>query len=286
MLGIIILTLIIILLVVGLVIAAHQFRLLGKPYMSPVSTNISTTLDSVPTLFLPGYFGNRYSFGFLLRRLVNRYQANKSMVIYVDGRGKLRVVGQLSKYRPLIQVIFQDKRSRPQQQSKWLLFICQRLADQYGVATINLVGHSMGCITIFWLLTHHQQELPVAISRVVTIAGPFNDSEIARNTRGVEEYPNDSAGPRKRTAIYRALAKRVSAMPKGIKFLNIAGTISSGQQNDGQVSLRSAFSLRYLLRDPIIYYRELVIRGKGATHRLLHENRVVDAHIAKFIWNT
>nr|WP_279384106.1 alpha/beta hydrolase [Lentilactobacillus kisonensis] len=61
--------------------------------------------------------------------------------------------------------------------------------------------------------------------------------------------------------------------------------MSSSQQNDGQVSLTSAFSLRYLLRDPIIYYRELVIRGSRATHRLLHENRVVDAHIAKFIWN-
>ncbi|EHO46990.1 hypothetical protein FC98_GL000463 [Lentilactobacillus kisonensis DSM 19906 = JCM 15041] len=273
-----------IILVVGSVLLAKTFILIGRPINSHVDQQAINQIDAVPTLFLPGYFGNRFSFGFLLRRLVKKYGANKSLVIIVDRHGKLRLIGDFVDYRCLIQVIFQDKRSRPKQQAEWLMRICDLLANR-GVSTINFVGHSMGCITIFWFLTHHQHDIPVKVNRVITIAGPFNDSEIAKNTRDVEDYPIDSTGPQQKTAVYRALAKKVTAMPRGIKFLNIAGTISSSQQNDGQVSLTSAFSLRYLLRDPIIYYRELVIRGSRATHRLLHENRVVDAHIAKFIWN-
>ncbi|GHP15211.1 hydrolase [Lentilactobacillus fungorum] len=261
------------------------FSALGRPQSAQTQVQAESELNGVPTIFLPGYFGNRFSFGFLLRRLVAAYAANKSMVIFVDRHGKLKVIGDLADTRSLVQVVFRDKTSRPKQQAEWLMTICELLATQYGVAAVNLVGHSMGCITIFWFLTHHQQAMPLAIKRVITIAGPFNDSEIAKSTGEIDAYPINATGPQEKTAIYRALARKVMMIPKGIKFLNIAGTISTDQQNDGQVSLNSAFSLRYLLRDPLIYYRELVIRGKRATHRLLHENRVVDAHIAKFIWN-
>ncbi|GEP14646.1 alpha/beta hydrolase [Lentilactobacillus buchneri] len=126
---------------------------------------------------------------------------------------------------------------------------------------------------------------PVSVKHVVAIAGPFNDSEIARSTDKVDAYPLNAKGPTKRMPIYRALSQRVFAIPRDIKVLNIAGRISNTQQNDGEVSVNSAFSLRYLLQDPAAQYHELVIRGKRATHRLLHENVIVDQEIAKFLWN-
>lgn len=70
-------------------------------------------------------------------------------MIIVDRHGKLRLIGDFVDYRCLIQVIFQDKRSRPKQQAEWLMRICDLLANR-GVSTINFVGHSMGCITIFF----------------------------------------------------------------------------------------------------------------------------------------
>ncbi|WP_279384103.1 alpha/beta hydrolase [Lentilactobacillus kisonensis] len=73
-------------------------------------------------------------------------------------------------------------------------------------------------LRFFWFLTHHQHDIPVKVNRVITIAGPFNDSEIAKNTRDVEDYPIDSTGPQQKTAVYRALAKKVTAMQGELSF--------------------------------------------------------------------
>lgn len=276
---------VLIIVLVLIVFGIERIMSLGRP--NPLRNDAKPTdeLEAIPTLFIPGYFGNRLSFGRLLNRLTRRYDAKKTMVVKVDRHGGIRVSGQLSQSKALIQVLFADKSSRPQQQAVWLAKICELLSTRYGVEQVNLVGHSMGCITIFWFLTHQTKMPAVAVKHVVAIAGPFNDSEIARSTDQIDAYPLNAQGPVKRMPIYRALSRRIFAIPKDIKVLNIAGRISNGQQDDGEVSLNSAFSLRYLLEEPVAQYHELVVRGRRATHRLLHENATVDEEIAKFIWN-
>lgn len=274
---------VVIILLVGY--GTERIMALGKPNPLRNDSDSENELEAIPTLFIPGYFGNRLSFGRLLNRLTRQYHAHKSMVVKVGRHGEIRVSGQLSRSKAMIQVLFAHKSSRPQQQAVWLSEICELLKTRYGVEQVNLVGHSMGCITIFWFLTHQSKMTPVDVKHVVAIAGPFNDSEIARSTDQVDAYPLNAKGPVKRMPIYRALSQRIFAIPKDIKVLNIAGRISNSQQDDGEVSLNSAFSLRYILREPAAQYHELVIRGRRATHRLLHENAIVDKSIAKFIWN-
>lgn len=272
-------------LLASIILAVSKITALGRPNSVKDDEDPANMLEAVPTLFIPGYFGNRFSFGRLLNRMTKRYGAHKSMVVRVDRHGNIHVSGTLSKSKALIQVLFAKKTSRPQEQAVWLSEILDLLQTRYGIQEVNLVGHSMGCITIFWFLTHQSQSGLIAVKHVVAIAGPFNDSEIARSTNEVDAYPLSPKGPVKRMPIYRALAKRIFEIPKDIKVLNIAGRISNLQQDDGEVSVNSAFSLRYLLREPVAQYHELVIRGKRASHRLLHENAIVDASIAKFIWN-
>ena len=274
----------IIVLLIAMVVVGRLIRL-GTPNQVGIDSDPANGIEAIPTLFIPGYFGNRLSFGRLINRLTRQYGANKSMVIKVDRHGKIHVSGHLAKSKVLIQVLFADKSSRPRQQAVWLSEVLEVLNTRYGVEEINLVGHSMGCITIFWFLTHQSKMTPVSVKHVVAIAGPFNDSEIARSTDKVDAYPLNAKGPTKRMPIYRALSQRVFAIPRDIKVLNIAGRISNTQQNDGEVSVNSAFSLRYLLQDPAAQYHELVIRGKRATHQLKHENVIVDQEIAKFLWN-
>lgn len=268
-----------------LVLAGVKFIKLGKPTAKGAQEDPLSQLEGIPTLFLPGYFGSRLSFGRLLNRLMHRYGAHKSMVVKVDHHGRIQILGTLGKSKTLIQVLFAKKTSRPREQAEWLAEICKLLHSRYGVDSVNLVGHSMGCITIFWYLTHQIQVGSIKVKNVVTIAGPFNDSEIAKSTDKVDAYPLSPKGPVKMMPIYRELSKQIFEIPKDIKVLNIAGRISNIQQDDGEVSVNSAFSLRYLLHDPATQYHEILIRGKRATHHLLHENEIVDEHIAKFIWN-
>ncbi len=256
---------------------------LGRP-MHPEGQEL-TDKGGVPTLFLPGYFGNRFSFGFLLRRLVKRYHADKSLIIIVKKSGELKMIGQISPKRCVIQILYEDKRARPKKQAGWLDEICRTLYHRYNVHEVNLVGHSMGCITIFWYLTHQNRQAKMTIKHVVAIAGPFNDSEVARNTDSVDAVPLTVNGPISQAPVYVALAKNISALPKTIQVLNIAGRISDSQEDDGIVSLNSAFSLRYLLRRPANLYRELIVEGRQGRHRLLHENTIVDKNIADFIWD-
>ncbi|EEI25725.1 alpha/beta hydrolase [Lentilactobacillus hilgardii] len=255
---------------------------IGRPFNNRKESQ--PFFDNVPTLFIPGYFGNRFSFGFLLKRLVRRYDANKSMVIIVKRNGCLRLYGNIKNQRCVIQVLFENKTSRPKQQAAWLNDICQMLETDYQIHHLNLVGHSMGCITIFWYLTHQHRKAAIMIDRVVAIAGPFNDSEIARNTPIVDSVPLTATGPIHRRPIFSALSANISTLPTTIKVLNIAGRISDRQKDDGQVSVNSAFSLRFLLKRPLGYYRELIIRGRRASHRLLHENQIVDESIVNFLW--
>ncbi|MFD1124014.1 alpha/beta hydrolase [Lentilactobacillus raoultii] len=268
-------------LLISLTLLIRWVVALGRPIKR--QGRLATEIGAV-TLFLPGYFGSRFSFGPLLKRLVKNYQADKSLVIIVKRTGRLKLIGELAAKRSVVQILFEDKTSKPRQQAVWLDQICQLLKNQYQIDHLNLVGHSMGCITIFWYLTHQQQHAAVTIDRVVAIAGPFNDSEIARNTAIVDSVPLTAAGPLKKRPIYSALAANIATLPASIQVLNIAGRISDQQKDDGQVSVNSAFSLRYLLNRSLRRYHELIVRGRRASHRLLHENRLVDKSIAKFLW--
>ncbi len=241
--------------------------------------------SSIPTIFLPGYFGNRFSFGFMLNRFEKKFWAKKSMVIRVGKLGNMKVQGDLANKRSLIQVIFTDHSSKAVVQANWLKDICLILNQQFNVDSINLVGHSMGCITIFWFLTHQLKDLPIQVKRVVAIAGPFNNAEVAKNTKDVENYPNGEHGPKKRMPIYDALLHSVKNIPDDVQVLNIAGSINDQVFHDGEVSVNSAISLRYILKQTAVHYRELIVRGNRATHWKLHENRNVDQTIAKFLWN-
>ena len=45
-----------------------------------------------------------------------------------------------------------------------------------------------------------------------------------------------------------------------------------GGRHDGEVAINNSFAVRYLVKDRIKDYTEVVIRGPRAAHSLLHEN--------------
>lgn len=233
--------------------------------------------DGIPTLFVPGYFGTRYTFGHMLQRL----PADKQVVAIVRHNGRVHLRGQLT-FGPhvAVQVLFADKRVRPGQQLAGLTQVIAALQQQAAFSAVNLVAHSMGGITAL-LYTVSRPRIPVAT--LVSLAAPYNDIEVAKNGT-IPNWPLGPGGPSKTAPVYDFFQAHALDLPQTLRWLNIAGDLFNGSQHDGAVGVNSALAIRYLAQDRVARYAEVVIRGPRAAHSLLHENRLVDADVATFLW--
>ncbi|WP_083488403.1 alpha/beta hydrolase [Liquorilactobacillus aquaticus] len=257
--------------------ATHWFRLLARPHKRISKKNFLMR----PILFVHGYAGNRFSFGLMLKRFEKKGWGVKSAVVKVNANGKVRVTGDPSVSGAMIQVLFENNRAPVDDQAEWLRNILKSLKQNYKVTDIDIIAHSMGAVSVLSYLTKYGSDLTLpVVSKLVTLGAPYNDIEPGKSSKVIEQSPMSTKGPLQPSAIYRRLKKmRHSISPKTL-FLNIIGDIDNGK-SDGTVSISSARSLRYLLDGQV--YSELVIKGKKATHRNLHENREIDFEINRFL---
>jgi len=262
---------------IGLSIWLFDFKLMAKPQLK-VSTTAQTL---VPTLFIPGYYGNRYSFGHMLLRLHKKGQLDKQVVALVKRNGQVRLFGRLQpNTKAAVQVLFQRKSSRPDRQQTGIEAVIAALQQQVAFDQVNLVAHSMGGVTaVLYMLS--QPKVPVA--NLVTIAAPLNDLEVAENGP-IQNWRLTPHGPEHIAPIFAQFQSTIKNLPPDMNWLNIAGDILLGGRNDGVVSVNSSFAIRFLVKGKIARYTEVVIRGPRATHSLLHENPLVDRDICQFLW--
>lgn len=235
-----------------------------------------------PTLFIHGYAGNYFSFGAMMHRFARQGWGKKESTIIVFPSGEVIVKGKQSS---LIQVLFwANRRNNVDDQVMWLWKITNILKYHYGISNIDLVSHSMGCVVALKYLNKFGYDQRVSqIDKVVTIGAPFNDIEVGRRTPYIEDHPLTAHGPIQMSPLYQWMKKQNIGLPLNIKFLNIAGNLQNGTYSDGQVSVNSALSLRYLVKDVTKQYHELIIKGRKAAHSLLHENQEVDSEIYHFL---
>jgi len=265
------------LIALGLLGLLWDFKWIAKPQMK-----VSTTASKlVPTLFIPGYYGNRYSFGHMLWRLHKHGQLDKQVVAIVKRDGRVKLLGQLQpQTKAAVQVLYQRKSSRPELQQTGLEAVIAALLQQAPFDHVNLVAHSMGGVTAV-LYTLSQPQVPVA--KLVTIAAPLNDFEVAEDGP-ISNWRITPHGPEHIEPIFAQFQATIQNLPKDLRWLNIAGDILIGGRNDGVVSINSSFAIRYLVKGNIDRYIEVIIRGPRATHSLLHENPLVDRDISQFVW--
>ena len=239
--------------------------------------------SSTPTLFIHGYRGNRYSFGHLLWRLQKAGIAKKTLVVKVSAKGQLTFSGlsRLSANNPTIQVLFANNHADVQDQVGWVRQIMQTLKADYDVEAVNLVGHSMGAITV---LRYLLQPAVIPVPKVVLMAAPVNDPSIGPDTERVFWSELTQRGPLKKTKNYNYLAQRVQRFAPSLSVLNIAGELLGPLRHDGSVAVDSSFALRSLLQARIANYQEMLVRGPGGANSMLHENRLVYQAISEFLW--
>ncbi|AQW21797.1 hypothetical protein PL11_007650 [Lentilactobacillus curieae] len=273
----------IILILIVLAFASRWYFKAGQTLLSGQDV-IASHRDDVPTIFIPGFLGNRFSFGRLMARLVRNVNANKSLVATIKPNGNIKLVGNIANYRPLVQVLFSNKSVRVQGQVAGVIKLIKLLNRDYGISEVNLVGHSMGSISVMWLAANLLQQTGVEVNRVVTIAGPFNDIEVATNAYGIEKTVLTNDGPEKKSRVYRILSQNIKKLPTNVQVLNIGGVSDLSNNSDGSVSVNSVRSLRFIMKRISQQYQELIVRGKGSGHSELHENRQVDKSIEVFLW--
>lgn len=238
--------------------------------------------DLVPTLFIPGYYGNRYSFGHLLLRLTHAGMLEKQVVAIVKRDGTVKLRGHLrAANHSAVQVIYQQKSSRPDRQQVGLVAVIAALRKQMAFDRVNLVAHSMGGVTaVLYMLS--QPAVPVA--KMVTMGAPLNDLEVAENGP-ISTWRLTCTGPEHIAPVYATFQATIKNLPPQLEWLNIAGDLLIGGRHDGVVAVNSSFAIRFLVKGKIARYQELVIRGPRGAHSLLHENRLVDANISHFLWD-
>jgi len=144
-----------VLIIIGIIVLGllgrigFKFIQYGQPQHLAPSPQPQTADDSAVTLFIPGYAGNRFSFGGMLQRFVRSRVANKSLVVVIDRHNHPHVTGHLDPYRPMVQLIFATPRVAVRQQAAGVLAVVKYLLAHEHVQTINLVAHSMGASYCF-----------------------------------------------------------------------------------------------------------------------------------------
>lgn len=241
---------------------------------------------NTPTVFIHGYEGSSFSFGPLLRNLERQNVAKRELTIVVDSAGKLQVEGKLRNTHdnPTIMVLFEKDSQSEITQSKWIDRVMRYLEKQ-GVHSVNLVAHSMGGVSLLrYLLEYANPQTEPVVEKVVTIAAPFNDLEIAEDTEDVFAYELTQNGPSGYTPIYQYFDRSMNRLPQKLRVLNVAGDLKDGSESDGSVSVHSAFSLRYLLEKHTKSYQEYLVTGKSGGHSVITRSLPFQKRLIQFLW--
>ncbi|MCX0291491.1 alpha/beta hydrolase [Lactobacillus kullabergensis] len=277
-------TLIIVILLLGIYFLKNNYQ---------KENGASIRIDT-PTLFVHGW-GSSYHAEESMVAYAQKHHATNSVIrADVSSTGKVTLIGTIKKRakNPIVEVNLQNNKSifagtknqiaAMNKSSNYIKDVIIALQKRYHFKRINLVGHSMGNLQIAYYLHNNATNSHMPhLNKQVSIAGHYN------GYIGEQEAPNKTvlnrAGkPQKMSAGYRELLSLRKNFPQNAEVLNIFGDTGTG--SDGDVTVNSARSYRYLVGKRARSYQEKEIRGSKAQHSKLHENTQVDRLLVNFLW--
>lgn len=231
-----------------------------------------TEYAAVPTLFIPGWGGNAWTYNGLLRWLARRGYGHKVLTVTVSRTGVLHFTGTWTGQatNPLIQVLFTHSFTTDyQQQIRWITAVLRQLRQRYGITSYNVVAHSWGGSAAVSSLVLHGPavDLPRP-NRLILLGTPVDESQ---PTRPVDE------------AFERLRAQRANLQAMGpLTIYNVYGTLL-GRQTDGSVPVTQVQALRQVVVGSPVTYREHHV--PGVSHSQLHASPVMWRLIARLLWS-
>lgn len=237
------------------------------------------------TLFFHGYGGTKHSMGGMIQRLSSRYQATHTLDLTVNTDGTIQTSGTFEQAdKPvLINVLFADNKNNEWNQAEWIYQSLQFVKAQYHVEKVNVVGHSMGGVSLFRFLETYQNqgELPT-VEHFISIAAPLNEFLDTSNEQSVDGLLQQ--GPTQISPRYQDFQNNIANFPKNVQVSLFAGQLSASDLSDGTVPLTSALAVNQLLSSQQIPVETFVFKGVLAQHSALHANPKVDKRIAEILW--
>lgn len=250
-----------------------------------------TTLKSTPTLFFHGGGSSYHAEEHMVSAAEKAGVTHSVIRANVTSSGKVSLIGKFkaNAKNPIVEVNYENNRQLDfKKHGVYATNVVKALQKAYGIKKINMVGHSLGNISIiYYMLQNGQNKKMPQLQKEVDMAGHFAGLNFdvpaaIRQPRGLKL--NKEGKPNKMNATYKEMTKARTAYPKGqVRVLNIIGDI--GHHTDGTVPNVSSLSLKYLIASRAKSYQVVVFHGKNARHSKLHENPAVDKVLIKFLWN-
>lgn len=268
-----------------LIIASIMLILTGCESRNNSSKKVQ--IDSTPTIFFHGG-GSSYHAEEHMVRAAEKAGVTKSLIrANVKKSGKVTLTGTWPKdaKNPICEVNYEDNRQLDfNKHGVYATNVVKALQKKYKFKKINMVGHSLGNISIiYYMLRNGNNKKMPQIQKQVDIAGNFGGiPDSIKQPKGMKL--NSNGKPNKMNATYKQMTKvRSLYNKKHVKVLNIIGDL--GNRSDGRVDNISSLSLQYLIGSGNSTYQVLKINGRYAQHSKLHENAEVDRTLIKFLWN-
>ncbi len=247
--------------------------------------------STTPTLFFHGG-GSSYHAEEHMVNVAKKAGVTKTVLranVAKDGHVTLHGTMHKNSINPIVEVNYEDNRQLDfNKHGVWATNVVKALQKQYGIKNINMVGHSLGNISIiYYLLQNAQNKSMPKLRKQVDMAGHFDGLDFAQLPAEIRQPQNlklDRNGkPNHMNATYRQMTKLRSIYPKNqIRVLNIIGNI--GGKTDGTVTNLSSLSLKYLVAQRAKSYEVKTFHGKLARHSKLHSNPAVDKVLIQFLW--
>ena len=247
-----------------------------------------------PTLFVHGWGSSYHAEESMVAYAQKQHATNSVIRADVSSNGKVTLIGTIKKRakNPVVEVNLQNNKSifagtnnqiaAMNKSSNYIKDVINALQKRYRFNCINLVGHSMGNLQIAYYLRNNATNSHMPhLNKQVSIAGHYN-GYIGEQGAPNKTVLSRTGKPQKMSAGYRGLISLRKKFPQNADVLNIYGDMGSG--SDGDVTVNSARSYRYLVSKRARSYQEKEIRGSRAQHSKLHENTKVDRLLVNFLW--
>lgn len=242
-----------------------------------------------PTFFFHGYGSSYHAEEYMVNGAIKEgiLKRDDVLVAHVKPSGRVTISGKWKAHtaNPVVEVNYDNPRvANYHTDARWARNVIVSVQNRYRFKKVNLVGHSMGNQDIsFYLLDYyrHDKQLP-RLNKQVALAGPFNGLVMADHNKHHDKVDKNGK-PNQMSKQYRQLLPLRHSYPRSAAVLNIYG--DKGHGTDGDLTVQSAQSLRYLLNNRQKAYYEQEMHGKYASHSRLHHNDDVNALLYAFLWN-